>query len=299
VCYALSDSMRNASVSHKISRRAGDPARGAFTLIELLVVIAIIAILAAMLLPALSKAKQKSCGVYCLNNTKQLALGWYMYAGDNNDRLVWNSDGTAAGTGAFNPLTAAWVAGWEDFSASTDNTNKNYLVNHDVTPNGAFLGPYVKNPALFRCCADKSTAPIGGRPTERVRSYSMNNHVGAPSRTWTNPSRYPVATKFTDIKSPVNMFVQLDEREDSINDAWFATDPDTMWQIIDYPASYHNGAAGFSFADGHSEIKKWLDPRTHPALRAGQLLPLNVNLPNDQDLRWLTQKAIGQDKPPY
>jgi prepilin-type processing-associated H-X9-DG protein len=95
------------------------------------------------------------------------------------------------------------------------------------------------------------------------------------------------------------MFVFLDEREDSINDGWFASDPDTAWQIIDYPASYHNGAGGFSFADGHSEIKKWLDPRTRPVLKTGQLLPLNVNLPNDVDLRWLGQKAIGRDTTPY
>jgi prepilin-type processing-associated H-X9-DG protein len=150
---------------------------------------------------------------------------------------------------------------------------------------------------MFRCCADKSVAgPFGGQRLERVRSYSMNNHVGFPSRTWTaNSQRYPVAIKYVDIKSPVNMFVFLDEREDSINDGWFATDPDTRYWIIDYPASYHNRAAGFSFADGHSEIHKWLDPRTTPVLKQGQLLPLNVGIPNDKDLDWLDQKAVGHD----
>jgi prepilin-type N-terminal cleavage/methylation domain-containing protein/prepilin-type processing-associated H-X9-DG protein len=293
--------MRNASQSQTVARRCGNAARSAFTLIELLVVIAIIAILAAMLLPALSKAKQKSCGIHCLNNTKQLALGWIMYSGDNNDVLVYNSDGGNAGKG---PGNEAWVAGWEDFTASTDNTNTAFLVNHDRTPYGAYLGPYVKNAAIFRCCADNSTAPVVfGRPTPRVRSYSMNNFVGFPSRTWTSPSRYRMgpngpAAKYSQIKSPVNMFVFLDEREDGINDGWFASDPDTRYQIIDYPASYHNRAAGFSFADGHSEIHKWLDGRTTPVLKTGQLLQLNVNINNDPDILWLAQKAIGRDAYP-
>jgi prepilin-type N-terminal cleavage/methylation domain-containing protein/prepilin-type processing-associated H-X9-DG protein len=261
-----------------------------FTLIELLVVIAIIAILAAMILPALSRAKQKTQGVYCLNNTKQMALAWNMYAGDSNDKLVCNLDGNMAGKALASP---SWVAGWLDFTTNPDNTNVQMLVNHDAYPYGAYLGPYVKNPAAYKCPADKSVVRIGGQSLSRVRSISMNCFVGNPSRTWTTPSRYTQCKTFAQIKSPVDMFVFLDEREDSINDGWYASDPDTRWQIIDYPASYHGNAAGYSFADGHSEIHRFKDPRTMPALKAGTLLPLNVNLANDLDVLWMAQKAAG------
>ena len=90
------------------------------------------------------------------------------------------------------------------------------------------------------------------------------------------------------------MFVLLDEREDSINDGWYATDPDVLYQLVDYPASYHGSAGGFSFADGHSEIHKWMDSRTMPVLQQSQTLPLNVNLPGDKDVLWLAQHSAGQ-----
>jgi prepilin-type N-terminal cleavage/methylation domain-containing protein/prepilin-type processing-associated H-X9-DG protein len=260
-----------------------------FTLIELLVVIAIIAILAAMILPGLARAKQKTQGVYCLNNTKQMALAWNMYAGDNNDKLVCNLDGNNAGKAQASP---SWVAGWLDFT-STDNTNVQMLINHDLFPFGAYLGPYVKNPAAYKCPADKSVVRLGGQSLPRVRSLSMNCYVGNPSRTWTSPSRYTQCKTYAQIKSPVDMFVFLDEREDSINDGWYASDPDTKWQIIDYPASYHGNAAGYSFADGHSEIHRFRDARTMPPVKPGTLLPLNVNLANNMDVLWMAQKAAG------
>jgi prepilin-type N-terminal cleavage/methylation domain-containing protein/prepilin-type processing-associated H-X9-DG protein len=270
---------------------AGGGARGAaFTLIELLVVIAIIAILAALLLPALARAKAKAQGVYCLNNTKQIALGWIMYADDNNGRLVYNRDGTGVGKSLGNE---GWVGGWLDFTASTDNTNIGLLINHDKYIYAAYLGPYVRNPAAFKCPADRSTAPIAGVSMPRVRSISMNNYVGEETRSWNQTTRYTLCTKAAQIKSPSNMFVTLDEREDSINDGWFASDPDTLSQIVDYPASYHGNAGGLSFADGHSEIHKWRDPRTMPVLVKGQLLPLNKNLPGDRDVFWLAQHAAG------
>jgi len=264
---------------------------GGFTLIELLVVIAIIAILAAMILPALSRAKQKTQGVYCMNNTKQMALAWNMYSGDSNDKLVCNLDGGNSGKAAETP---SWTAGWLDFTAgNTDNTNVAMLVNHDKYLYGAFLGPYVKNPAAFKCPADKSMVSFGVQRLPRVRSISMNCYVGNPSRTWTSPSRYTQCKTFAQIKSLVDMFVFLDEREDSINDGWYASDPDTKWQIIDYPASYHGNACGYSFADGHSEIHRFKDPRTMPVLKSGALLTLNVNLANDMDILWMAQKAAG------
>jgi len=268
---------------------------GGFTLIELLVVIAIIAILAAMILPGLSRAKQKTQGVYCLNNTKQMALAWNMYSGDNNEKLVYNRDGTGVGMSLDD---RAWVAGWLDFGTGQPagaDTNVLMLINHDAFPFGAWLGPYIKNPAAFKCPADKSICRIGGSSYPRVRSISMNNYVGDLSRTWSGnaSSKYKLCKTYTQIKSPVDMFVFLDEREDSINDGWYASDPDTMWQIIDYPASYHGSAAGYAFADGHSEIHKFKDGRTMPALKPGMQLPLNQNLPNDRDILWMAQHAAG------
>jgi len=160
-------------------------------------------------------------------------------------------------------------------------------------PYGAYLGSYIKNPSSFKCPADLSTVTIAGQRLSRVRSVSMNNFVGTESRTWTGSSRYTLCTKIAQVKSPVNMFVFLDEREDSINDGWYASDPDTNYQIVDYPASYHGRAAGFSFADGHSEIHRWRDGRTMPVLKSGLSLTLNVNLPGDEDVHWLAQHAAG------
>ena len=256
-----------------------------FTLIELLVVIAIIAILAGLLLPALARAKAKATGISCMNNLRQMSFSWAMYSDDHDGRLVPNA--------VFPTRNRSWVKGWLNYAQSvSDNTNTVYLIQ-------SHLWPYHQSIGVWKCPADKSTSRHGGKQLPRVRSISMNGFLNPPAlQAW--QAGYRPIRKLSDVsgKSLSELYVVLDQREDRINNGYFAVDmtgynprnPNaTRW--VDYPASYHNNAGGVTLADGHAVIKKWIDPRTSVPIRKGVNIPIFVSSPKNVDIHWLQHRS--------
>jgi prepilin-type N-terminal cleavage/methylation domain-containing protein len=240
-----------------------------FTLIEVLVVVAVIAIMAGILLPTLSKSKSKAEAMFCLNNEKQITLAWIMYADEHNGNLAYNLGANGASVATSGnpppPMKLNWVNNVLDWTTSnSDNTNAAKMVETG-------LGPYVdKTPTVYRCPSDHVLSgqqeSAGWR--NRVRSYSMNAMIGNAGSFsqagWNlNNPDYVQFFRLTSIPQPADIFVILDEHPDSIDDGYFVERAyNDAW--IDLPASYHAGAACFSFVDGHSETHRWLSSTTTP-----------------------------------
>jgi prepilin-type N-terminal cleavage/methylation domain-containing protein/prepilin-type processing-associated H-X9-DG protein len=276
-------------------RSAAFPLAAGFTLIELLVVIAIIAILAALLLPALARAKLKAQGTYCMNNEKQMALAWTMYADDNQQTLVANAgDGQAPPAGLY-ATNLCWVVGnvsspANEYISGVEDITNTWLLS------GSLLGPYAKSVSIYKCPADPGNPP----GTLRVRSISMNDYMHGDG-TGTMSANFVNYLHTTDINNPCQSFVFLDERSSTINDGYFEVLMTTSYSSItvdDMPANYHGNAGGFSFADGHAIIKPWITGLFDT--------PANVDIagtsaPNNADYIWLmlnTTVPVGGALPP-
>ncbi len=257
----------------------------AFTLIELLVVIAIIMIIAGLLLPALARAKHASRKVICINNVKQMAVSWVMYATDHNDILMANG----GYNWAWNTRTQLWVQG--HFYDINDYINNNYLID----PSYALMANYIKTLPTFHCPTDRELVKLSdGKYYARNRSYELNAYTG-----WVGPwdtrmsTAYYMFRKSTEItaKVPAGMvFTFLDVNPDSVCWPYFGMHMDHD-SFFNYPNSSHNRGGVIAFADGHVDYHKWMDVRTYSPAATVDWHSHDQSSPGNKDLVWLRDRT--------
>lgn len=272
------------TVSSEHSRGRG------FTLIELLVVIAIIAILAAMLLPALAAAKQKAQATSCLNNYKQLALAWYMYANDNQDRLAYNTDRYATTTQTAG-LPPSWVyssqSAFLTWGLEPYNTNIQFIINSKLSSLGDYVSKEVK---IYHCPGDNylSSSQRGAGWDMRDRSCAMNAAVGGGIKFYAGQPWFHNVLKFSGFHSPgpSETFVFLDQNPDSIDDGAFFFNP-TASTFLELPGSNHGGTTTIAFADGHVELRKMQMGIVRVTAQGSY--PANAKYSNAADQAWFAQ----------
>jgi prepilin-type N-terminal cleavage/methylation domain-containing protein/prepilin-type processing-associated H-X9-DG protein len=265
----------------------------AFTLIELLVVIAIISVLAALLLPAAGRAKERARLAQCVSNFRQLSLAWQLYASDSNDEPPW---APALGWEGFAEAGTrlAWTLGQLSYEPNNwDNFRTDYLLN----PKYSALAPYLQTASVYKCPSDRSTALMHGKRLPRVRSYSYNSEWGegeprSPGEGGDVFSGRPI--RIHRIRNASSAVTFIEQHEDSLGHAWFHV-PRQIGQlglISDIPAGRHNGACAIAFADGHVETKRWTDPRTvPPVLGRAQSYPRGT-LTDNPDIAWLAERHV-------
>ncbi len=254
-------------------------------------VIAVIAILAALLLPALARAKAQALRIQCVNNQKQIVLTWSIYSNDNREALALNGGDTSF----FSSQAHLWVFGGNHGDPET-LTNSQFLVG----ANYALFAPLLNSVQSYKCPADRSLWSIGQKRVNELRSYSMNCYLGTAPPNIIPPislvPSYRVYLKSTDVASdsPANRFVFIDVNPASICTPAFGVDM-SLQTFVHYPSGLHNGVGVISFADTHVEAHKWLDPRTTRGLTSGQqFIPHNQPSPNNQDLRWIGERTTSR-----
>ncbi len=267
-----------------------------FTLVELLVVLGIIGVLASLLLPALARARGKARAIACLSQTRQLNLALLLYAGDNNDRLVYNLGGVRGWRVAPELMELNWVNNVLSWELDPDNTNLAFIAK---SPLGPSLGRSV---AVFVCPSDHVLSPIqrGAGWSRRVRSYSLNAMVGdagpnvLAGQNVLNPG-YRQFLRLGDVPRPAATFSFIDEHPDSVTDGYFLNPGEELeWQHL--PASYHEGAASLAFLDGHSELHGWRSASTlRPPIPDAGPLPFTVPAGDAADHAWLSERASIED----